>query len=430
MVQSQEFYRPPLRRVLEAYVSVTAAAYTAKGGDRLIGVNRAGAVTITLPTAQLRLGRTYTIKDESGAAATNNITVATEGSETIDGVATDTIGENYGSKTYYSDRTNWFTVPLLAAASHSLASHSSEAHSELSGVGTDDHHAQAHTLASHSSEAHSELTGVGTDDHHAQSHTLDSHTGTLQHEKGGLEADVNAGDGFIEIKAGTTTVIKSNTAATAAPGATDDSAAGYAVGSVWIDTTNDKAYVCLDSTATAAVWTEITQAGGGGGALTREGGQTTEATTTSTTAVDLLSAASLTIGATEPFELIGVCRVSAGHIGDAACGLKLNATVLSDPGTADDAIWRKSNSVDEAQEGGYWMDIAARVTNYLTAIGGTFRLCQTDGDFLRDGFAAQMTEAAVMPTAQITDVVIRAILANAAMTLGADELQIYSKAAS
>ena len=45
---------------------------------------------------------------------------------------------------------------------------------------------------------------------------------------------------------------------TAAPGATDDSAAGYAVGSVWIDTTNDRAYVCLDATATAAVWKEIT----------------------------------------------------------------------------------------------------------------------------------------------------------------------------
>ena len=237
MVQPQQTHRPPLRSVLDAYVNITAAAYNAKAGDRMIEVNRAGAVTITLPTAQLRAGRSYTIKDESGAAATNNITVATEGSETIDGSATDTISDNYGSKTYYSDGTNWFTVPLLAVLSH--------------------------TLASHSAKAHSDLTGIGTGDHHAQSHTLDSHTGTLQHEKGGLEADVNAGDGFVEIKAGATTVIKSNTAATAAPGATDDSAAGYAVGSVWINTTADKAYVCLDATATAAVWTEITQSGGG-----------------------------------------------------------------------------------------------------------------------------------------------------------------------
>ena len=91
-------------------------------------------------------------------------------------------------------------------------------------------------------------------------------SGTLVHERGGLEADVSAGDGFVEIKGGATTVIKSNLAATAAPGATDDTNAGYAVGSRWIDTTNDKEYVCLDASAGAAVWTETTQGGGGGGA--------------------------------------------------------------------------------------------------------------------------------------------------------------------
>ena len=150
MVQPQETHHSPLRSVMESYVNVTAATYIAKAGDRLIGVNRAGAVTVTLPTVQLRAGRTYTVKDESGAAATNNITVATEGSETIDGSATDTISQNYGSKAYYSDGSNWFTVPLLAAAAHTLASHSSEAHSELSGVGTGDHHVQLHQAAHNS----------------------------------------------------------------------------------------------------------------------------------------------------------------------------------------------------------------------------------------------------------------------------------------
>lgn len=144
MVQSQHGHRPPLRPVLETYVNVTAAAYTAKAGDRVIGVNRAGAVTVTLPTTEVRKGRVYTVKDESGAAATNNITVATEGSETIDGSATDTIGENYGAKTYYSDGSNWFNVPILAVGPHTLASHSAKAHSDLTGVGTDDHHAKAH----------------------------------------------------------------------------------------------------------------------------------------------------------------------------------------------------------------------------------------------------------------------------------------------
>jgi hypothetical protein len=135
---------------LEPYTIVTAATYTAKAGDRLIGVNRSGAVTITLPSDQLIAGRTCTIKDESGSASANNITLATEGSETIDGSATDTISEDYGSKTYYSDGSNWFSVPLPAVGSHSLASHSSEAHSDLTSVGTDDHHPESHTVASHS----------------------------------------------------------------------------------------------------------------------------------------------------------------------------------------------------------------------------------------------------------------------------------------
>lgn len=47
--------------------------------------------------------------------------------------------------------------------------------------------------------------------------------------------------------------------AAAGPGVGDDSADGYSPGSIWVDTTNDAAYVCLDASAGAAVWTEITQ---------------------------------------------------------------------------------------------------------------------------------------------------------------------------
>jgi hypothetical protein len=45
--------------------------------------------------------------------------------------------------------------------------------------------------------------------------------------------------------------------ATTAPTANEDSGDGYSVGSIWIDTTNDKSYVCVDSTLTAAVWKQI-----------------------------------------------------------------------------------------------------------------------------------------------------------------------------
>jgi outer membrane protein assembly factor BamB len=58
-------------------------------------------------------------------------------------------------------------------------------------------------------------------------------------------------------------LFKDNLAASSAPTTSNDNTEGYAVGSYWIDTTNDKAYVCLDASTGAAVWTETTQSGGG-----------------------------------------------------------------------------------------------------------------------------------------------------------------------
>jgi len=48
-----------------------------------------------------------------------------------------------------------------------------------------------------------------------------------------------------------------NLAATVAPTVNDDVTAGYDVGSKWLDTTADTAYICLDSTTGAAVWSSI-----------------------------------------------------------------------------------------------------------------------------------------------------------------------------
>lgn len=47
---------------------------------------------------------------------------------------------------------------------------------------------------------------------------------------------------------------KDNLAATADPAVTDDSNAGYAVGSQWINVTTDKAWICVDASVGAAVW--------------------------------------------------------------------------------------------------------------------------------------------------------------------------------
>lgn len=47
---------------------------------------------------------------------------------------------------------------------------------------------------------------------------------------------------------------KNNFSATTNPSATDDSASSYSVGSKWINVTTDDAYICVDSTASAAIW--------------------------------------------------------------------------------------------------------------------------------------------------------------------------------
>jgi len=51
--------------------------------------------------------------------------------------------------------------------------------------------------------------------------------------------------------------------ATSAPTVNNDVDEGYKAGSIWVDVTNDKAYVCLDNSDGAAVWKETTQGGAG-----------------------------------------------------------------------------------------------------------------------------------------------------------------------
>lgn len=45
---------------------------------------------------------------------------------------------------------------------------------------------------------------------------------------------------------------------TSDPTVNDDSGDGYAIGSVWINTTSDEAFICTDATAGAAVWKSMT----------------------------------------------------------------------------------------------------------------------------------------------------------------------------
>jgi len=58
---------------------------------------------------------------------------------------------------------------------------------------------------------------------------------------------------------------KSEFAKTVDPTVTDDSDDGYEVGSVWINVTLDKAFICVDATVGASVWAETTPTAGVGG---------------------------------------------------------------------------------------------------------------------------------------------------------------------
>ena len=92
-----------------AHVVAKTSAYTTTDADSIVPVHTSGgAVTITLGSATVEAGRVVIVKDVGGSAATNNVTVDTQGSETIDGSASKAINSNYGVLRLHSDGTNWF----------------------------------------------------------------------------------------------------------------------------------------------------------------------------------------------------------------------------------------------------------------------------------------------------------------------------------
>lgn len=80
---------------------VTATPYVILTTDTFVYVNFAGPVALTLPDAAAWLaahanGLPLTIKDISGAAATNNITITRAGADTIDGATSYVITSDFG----------------------------------------------------------------------------------------------------------------------------------------------------------------------------------------------------------------------------------------------------------------------------------------------------------------------------------------------
>ncbi len=88
--------------------TVSTATYSLVVSDSILHVTRTstGDCVITLPTAQVVAGREVSIKDVGGSVNFYDITVDTQGSETIDGQ--DSIVFSGGAtRTLYCDGTNW-----------------------------------------------------------------------------------------------------------------------------------------------------------------------------------------------------------------------------------------------------------------------------------------------------------------------------------
>jgi hypothetical protein len=82
--------------------------FTAVSGYTYL-VSSAAARAITLPAAAV--GATFTVKDSTGQAFTNNFTITRAAAESIEGVAANKILQtNWGSWTFASDGTNWFIL--------------------------------------------------------------------------------------------------------------------------------------------------------------------------------------------------------------------------------------------------------------------------------------------------------------------------------
>ena len=88
----------------------SATNYVVLATDSIVNItSTAAARDVTLPAPSVtQIGKTFIVKDTSGGAATNNITI-TGASGNIDGAATIAIESDYGSIVLWSDGTNYFT---------------------------------------------------------------------------------------------------------------------------------------------------------------------------------------------------------------------------------------------------------------------------------------------------------------------------------
>ena len=92
---------------------ISTTPYNILSSDYIIEVNTSSiSITVNLPIiSSTNDGQIYIVKDGTGEANTYPVIIFTNNSETIDGAAPPSIlNVSYGSKSFYNDGTNWFTI--------------------------------------------------------------------------------------------------------------------------------------------------------------------------------------------------------------------------------------------------------------------------------------------------------------------------------
>ena len=105
----------------EQKVVNSAVSYVVLDNDVIINITDTTAprnVTLPAPSAT-NVGKFFVVKDTSGGAASNNITVA-GASGNIDGAANHLLSSNYASAVFYSDGSNYFTQSELTESAGTL----------------------------------------------------------------------------------------------------------------------------------------------------------------------------------------------------------------------------------------------------------------------------------------------------------------------
>jgi hypothetical protein len=91
--------------------TAVTSTITASVNDRILGVSASAPLEIRLPDASnYSSGQYFTIKDEAGNANSNNITILTTNSQTIDGVLSVTLESPYSAINIYCDGSEKFFI--------------------------------------------------------------------------------------------------------------------------------------------------------------------------------------------------------------------------------------------------------------------------------------------------------------------------------